>query len=327
MTPALAASSADRPLFGLPEDAVHAVVSSALTSSTSAWAASESDAQARLAHFVRGGHAATADRSLADTAADGSSKLSVPLALGCVSPRQVHTAAVAAGEGAGWLSSHMEMRDAFVYAALAAGPALFRREGWLPVRESGGAAGNASGGAAGKASGGAASAGQVTWKQPAEASGSWVRWATGSTGLPLVDAAMRELSATGYCSNRVRQNAASLLTKDLGVDWRAGAEWFQWCLVDHEVAANWGNWAYFAGVGSDPKSRHFCTVSQAAKYDPGCAYVRSWVKELEGCDDEAALRPHAYAVAGWPEPLVDPTTQLTWHDAQALEESGRVLGH
>ena len=49
---------------------------------------------------------------------------------------------------------------------------------------------------------------------------------------------------------------------------------------------------------ADPKSRHFCTVSQAAKYDPGCAYVPSWLKELEGCDDEAALRPYAHALAG-----------------------------
>ena len=86
------------------------------------------------------------------------------------------------------------------------------------------------------------------------------RWATGHTGLPLVDAAMRQLQQTGstarvqlrsqrrrvphvfralrgsgYCSNRVRQNAASLLAKDLRLDWRAGAEWFQWLLTDHEV--------------------------------------------------------------------------------------------
>merc|ERR1719460_995911 len=141
----------------------------------------------------------------------------------------------------------------------------------------------------------------------------------GCTGLPLVDAAMRELAATGYCSNRVRQNAASVLTKDLHIDWRAGAEWFQWCLADHEVAANWGNWAYFAGVGADPKQRHFCTISQAAKYDPGGAYVRKWCPELAAADTEAVLRPWAYSLQ--PEPLINPETQLTWHARQRLEDT------
>lgn len=72
----------------------------------------------------------------------------------------------------------------------------------------------------------------------------------GETKLPLLDAAIRELQATGYCSNRVRQNAASLLTKDLGIDWRAGAEWFNFFLEDHCVGYNFGNWMYFSGVGS-----------------------------------------------------------------------------
>ena len=108
------------------------------------------------------------------------------------------------------------------------------------------------------------------------------------------------------------------------VDWRAGAEWFQWCLADHDVASNWGNWGYFAGVGADPKQRHFRTVSQALKYDPGCAYVRKWLPELDGVDDEAALRPFARAVHGWPAPLVDPATQLTWQDAERLALTGRL---
>jgi len=71
----------------------------------------------------------------------------------------------------------------------------------------------------------------------------------------LVDAGAREMMATGYCSNRVRQNMASVLAKDLKLDWRIGAEWFQFCLQDHCVGANWGNWMYFGGVGSDPKVR------------------------------------------------------------------------
>ena len=138
---------------------------------------------------------------------------------------------------------------------------------------------------------------------------------------------MRELVATGYCSNRARQNAASLLAKDLGIDWRAGAEWFQFWLADHCVAANWGNWAYFAGVGADPKQRHFRTVSQAARYDADGRYARAWLPELQATSDvEALLRPfaHPHAVPDWPTPLIDPSTQLTWQDAQRLEETGRL---
>ena len=138
---------------------------------------------------------------------------------------------------------------------------------------------------------------------------------------------MREMLQTGYCSNRVRQNVASLLAKDLSIDWRAGAEWFQWLLVDHDVSANWGNWAYFGGVGADPKNRHFRTISQAVRYDPEGRYVRKWLPELAKCEtEEALLRPfaHAHAVDGWPMPLVDPATQLTWQDAQRLEETGQL---
>ena len=208
-------------------------------------------------------------------------------------------------EGAAWLASHMEMRDFFLFSCLAAGAGLFRRDGWRPV-------------AARKAE-------AAEWRAPGEAAEAWVRWATGRTGLPLPDAAMREMMQSGYCSNRVRQNAASVLTKDLGIEWRAGAEWFQWLLADHDVAANWGNWAYFAGVGADPKQRHFRTVSQALRYDATGEHVRRWLPELKGVSDEAALRPFAHGVAGWPEPLVDPASQLTWQDAERLEQTGRLV--
>ena len=307
MQPALAEPGHGRLLFGLPIDVIRTTVAHAEECAAAGFAAGvdgEESAQARLAHFVNGGFAAKADRSLADTAIEDSSKLSVALALGLLSPRQVYqVAAASSDEDTRWLASHMEMRDFFIYSALAAGPALFRREGWLPVASR-----------------------PTSWRRPADAQEDWQRWAAGRTGLPLVDAALRELSNTGYCSNRVRQNAASLLAKDLQIDWRMGAEWFQWCLADHEVSANYGNWAYFSGVGSDPKLRQFKTVSQAAKYDPTGQYVRMWLPELADVGDmEAVLRPYAYTVERWPEPLVDPASQLTWQDALAVEETGRMV--
>ena len=83
---------------------------------------------------------------------------------------------------------------------------------------------------------------------------------------------------------------------------------------------------HLAGVGADPKQRHFRTVSQAAKYDRTGAYVRRWLPELAAAGSaEAALRPFAHGVDGWPTPLVDPASQLTWQDAQRLDETGRLL--
>jgi deoxyribodipyrimidine photo-lyase len=106
-------------------------------------------------------------------------------------------------------------------------------------------------------------------------------WAEGRTGIPFIDANMRELSATGFMSNRGRQNVASFLVKDLKVDWRMGAEWFESLLVDYDVASNYGNWNYVAGIGNDPREdRYFNPLRQAAMYDPNGEYVRHWVPEL-----------------------------------------------
>jgi len=74
------------------------------------------------------------------------------------------------------------------------------------------------------------------------------KWCKGETGYPFVDANMRELNATGFMSNRGRQNVASFLSKDLEIDWRFGAEYFESMLIDHDPCSNWGNWQYAAGV-------------------------------------------------------------------------------
>ena len=79
-------------------------------------------------------------------------------------------------------------------------------------------------------------------------------------------------------SNRVRQNAASFLIHELGCDWRAGAAFYESYLLDYEAGSNWGNWAYIAGVGSDPRPvRRFNTRDQAERYDPDGEYRRRWL--------------------------------------------------
>ncbi|MEQ1536269.1 MAG: FAD-binding domain-containing protein [Burkholderiaceae bacterium] len=104
-----------------------------------------------------------------------------------------------------------------------------------------------------------------------------VRWCEGRTGEPFVDAGMRELAATGWLSNRMRQMVASYLIYDLGGDWRAGAAWFESQLIDYDVYSNQGNWLYIAGRGTDPRGgRRFNPQMQAQQHDPEGVYRRFW---------------------------------------------------
>ena len=115
-----------------------------------------------------------------------------------------------------------------------------------------------------------------------------------------MDANIIELKETGFMSNRGRQNVASFLTKNLDVDWRLGARWFESHLMDYCPAANWGNWAYAAGVGADPRGfRGFDVQKQARNYDANGRFVDLWkfedrhIKPLVHCKQsllEAELR-------------------------------------
>lgn len=118
---------------------------------------------------------------------------------------------------------------------------------------------------------------QVDWKQGPEL---FKRWADATTGFPFVDANMRELKRTGFMSNRGRQNVASVLAKNLGIDWRWGAAWFESQLIDYDVYSNYGNWTYVAGVGTDTRNRYFHIVNQAKKYDNNGEYMQHWLPEL-----------------------------------------------
>lgn len=122
-------------------------------------------------------------------------------------------------------------------------------------------------------------------------------WQRGRTGIPMVDAGMRELWATGWMHNRVRMIVASFLVKNLLVPWQDGARWFWDTLVDADLASNTAGWQWCAGSGADaaPYFRIFNPVSQGEKFDPEGAYVRTWVPEL-------AKLPEKYIHAPWTAP-------------------------
>jgi deoxyribodipyrimidine photo-lyase len=104
-------------------------------------------------------------------------------------------------------------------------------------------------------------------------------WINGKTNVDFVDANMLELKLTGFMSNRGRQNVASYLCNDLKLDWRYGAAYFEQQLIDYDVCSNWGNWAYLAGVGNDPRgSRAFNIEKQATDYDKNNAYRDLWLR-------------------------------------------------
>ena len=134
-------------------------------------------------------------------------------------------------------------------------------------------------------------------------------WTRGQTGIPIVDAGMRQLWQTGWMHNRVRMIVASLLIKHLGIHWREGQEWFWDCLVDADLASNAANWQWVAGCGADaaPFFRIFNPVLQGEKFDPDGVYVRRFVPELADVPDKFIHKPWAAPKppADYPAPIVD----------------------
>lgn len=201
--------------------------------------------------------------------ADYSSKFSPWLALGCISPRWIASEVAryererVQNDSTYWLVFELIWRDYFHFLALQAGKRLFFSSGPRGITKK--------------------------WHFNREL---FEAWRQGRTGVPFVDANMRELLLTGFQSNRGRQNVASFLVKNLGIDWRAGAEWFESQLIDFDPCLNWGNWAYVAGVGNDPRQdRYFHVVKQARDYDPNGEYVRTWLPELESLSAELIHEP------------------------------------
>jgi deoxyribodipyrimidine photo-lyase len=192
---------------------------------------------------------------------DFSSKFSPWLAQGALSPRVAfaalrrHEAAQGVSEGSYWLWFELLWRDYFRFLHLQHGRHLYRVRGL-----------------------------NAAAPPPAHDPAAFVAWCEGRTGHAFIDAGMRELAATGWLSNRMRQVVASYLIHDLGCDWRVGAAWFEAQLVDYDVYSNQGNWLYIAGRGTDPRGgRRFDPDRQAATYDADGAYRTRWAElDLRG---------------------------------------------
>jgi deoxyribodipyrimidine photo-lyase len=153
-------------------------------------------------------------------------------------------------------------------------------------------------------------------------------WQMGRTGIPIVDAGMRQLWLTGWMHNRVRMIVASFLIKHLMIDWRVGEKWFWDTLVDADLSANAANWQWVAGSGADaaPYFRIFNPVLQGRKFDPEGVYTRRFVPELARLDPRhihapwqapAEIMARAGVILGrtYPYPIVD----LDFGRTRALE--------
>ena len=247
----------------------------------------------QLTHYRR-----TRNRSLG---ADYSSKWSAHLALGCVSPRRLvrevwrYEAEVEKNDSTYWLVRELMWRDFYQITALR----YPRRMFWA-------------GGKSGR---------HTDWRRDVDV---FCRWVTGTTGIPFLDAHMRELHATGFMSNRGRVNASSWLSRDRGVLWTWGAAWFESLLLDYDVASNWLNWQSQA-----TELRPTNPIWQGKKYDARAEYVHHWLPALRelpgplvhawfGLSDEELLARGLHPPEDYARP-VEVSEKWAW-------AVGRVLG-
>lgn len=191
--------------------------------------------------------------------ADYSSKFSAWLAMGCISPRLIYNELkkyenqYKENESTYWLVFELLWRDYFRFMMKKYNVKFFQQAG---IQDKG-----------------------ITVNK--HNMHQLYQWIDGKTGVDFVDANMIELKLTGFMSNRGRQNVASYLCNDLKLDWRYGAAYFEQQLIDYDVCSNWGNWAYLAGVGNDPRgNRYFNIEKQAQDYDKDKEYRKLWLADL-----------------------------------------------
>ena len=184
-----------------------------------------------------------------------SSKLSAWLANGSISPKQIYYEVKkfenehGGNQSTYWLIFELIWRDFFKYVSLKFGNKIFQIGGILDR--------------------------SMEWSRNDNLLEKWIE---GKTKYDFVNANMKEIAATGFMSNRGRQNVNSFWAKELKQDWRIGAAYFESVLIDYDVHSNWGNWMYNSGVGNDPRDRKFNIKSQADRYDPNQEFQNLWLK-------------------------------------------------
>jgi deoxyribodipyrimidine photo-lyase len=185
---------------------------------------------------------------------DYSSKFSAWLSIGCISAREIYHEVkkyekeIKKNQDTYWLIFELIWRDFFKYVSLKHKEKLFAIDGILGT--------------------------EYDWKSNER---ELKKWITGETHEPFVNANMKELAATGFMSNRGRQNVASYWSKHKEQDWRLGAAYFEYILIDYDVHSNYGNWMYNSGVGNDPRNRTFNIQLQASRYDANREYQDLWL--------------------------------------------------
>jgi len=251
------------------------------------WPAGEEQARKRLKEFVTDSMADyPVTRDL--PAVDGTSQLSPYLAAGVISVRQCLHAVLANNHGefesgnpgaVSWVNELL-WRE-FYKHVLTGYPRVSRHRAFRPATEA------------------------VKWRDAPE---DLKAWQEGRTGIPIVDAAMRQLLATGWMHNRLRMVVAMFLSKNLLIDWREGEAFFMRHLIDGDLAANNGGWQWSASTGTDsaPYFRVFNPVSQSERFDSKGRFLRQWLPELRDVHDKDVHSPGGlFAVAGYPQPIVD----------------------
>ena len=251
------------------------------------WPAGEEHARTRLAGFVEDDMADYPEqRDL--PAVDGTSQLSPYLAAGVISVRQCLHAALASNLGefesgnpgaVSWVNELL-WRE-FYKHVLVGYPHVSRHRAFRPATEA------------------------VAWRDAPE---DLAAWQEGRTGIPIVDAAMRQLLATGWMHNRLRMVVAMFLSKNLLIDWRKGEQFFMRHLIDGDLAANNGGWQWSASTGTDaaPYFRVFNPVSQSERFDSKGRFLRHWLPELSALAEKDIHSPGGlFAAPGYPQPIVD----------------------
>jgi len=265
--------------FALPSEALRAL-----------WPAGEREARRRLETFVDQ-HIDHYQSERDFPAKPGTSQLSAYLAAGVVSPRQCLHAALQANHGefesgnVGTVTWINELLWREFYKHILVGfPRVSRHRAFRPETEA------------------------LAWRNAPEELEAWKQ---GRTGLPIIDAAMRQLLETGWMHNRLRMVVAMFLTKNLLIDWREGERFFMQHLIDGDLAANNGGWQWSASTGTDasPWFRIFNPLSQSEKFDREGSFIKRWLPELNDLDRQQVHKPNApgglFDAADYPPPIVD----------------------